>query len=319
MDLSSIERWASAHHGLITLAHLDERDGEGTRRRPELPSRSAYYRALKSGQLDEVHPGVARLRGAPTTREQLIAAAVLAIPGSMASHRSSAHLWGVERPADEVVDVIGPRIHIARHLEGVIVHRPSDRLDLTPSTRSAIRTTNPLRMLCDLAAVDPGSIARAVETVMVEGYATPTVLRELVARHGRRGRQGIVALRDAVRQWPLGDKPADSVLEPAMARLLAANGLPSATFHERILGYEVDFRIDGTPIVLECDGWEYHVKSREQWMRDCDRDAALLAGGYATVRFTWEHLTRRAAWTARRIRSVLQRWAPTVLMPSTPP
>jgi very-short-patch-repair endonuclease len=256
MDLSSIERWASAHHGLITLAHLDERDGEGTRRRPELPSRSAYYRALKSGQLDEVHPGVAR---------------------------------------------------------------PSDRLDLTPSTRSAIRTTNPLRMLCDLAAVDPGSIARAVETVMVEGYATPTVLRELVTRHGRRGRQGIVALRDAVRQWPLGDKPADSVLEPAMARLLAANGLPSATFHERILGYEVDFRIDGTPIVLECDGWEYHVKSREQWMRDCDRDAALLAGGYATVRFTWEHLTRRAAWTARRIRSVLQRWAPTVLMPSTPP
>ena len=36
-----------------------------------------------------------------------------------------------------------------------------------------------------------------------------------------------------------------------MARLLADHGLPPATFHVRLAGFEVDFLVDGTPVVLE--------------------------------------------------------------------
>ncbi len=129
---------------------------------------------------------------------------------------------------------------------------------------------------------------------MIAGLVLPTGLRALVERHARQGRTGIAALRSAVLAWPLGDKPADSVLEPAMAKLLADHGLPPAEFHPIIEGLEVDFVIVGTPVVVECDGWEFHVTSRAQFARDRERDAMLAAAGYVVVRVTWEHVVRRA-------------------------
>ena len=173
--------------------------------------------------------------------------------------------------------------------------------------------TNPLRMLCDLAAVDPDGTSAAVERVVIAGLVLPTGLRRLVERHACQGRTGIAALRSAVLAWPLGDKPADSVLEPAMAKLLADHGLPPAEFHPIIEGLEVDFVIVGTPVVVECDGWEFHVTSRTQFAQDRERDAMLAAAGYVVVRVTWEHVVRRAGATARRIEAVIRRWSPGVL------
>jgi hypothetical protein len=198
-------------------------------------------------------------------------------------------------------------------LEGVIVHRPRDLGDLEPSVRSGITTTNPLRMLCDLGAVDPKAVAGAVERVIIDRIVTPTALRSLVERHSLRGRHGVVALREAVMAWPLGDKPADSVLEPAMAMLLADHGLPPADSHVMIEGYEVDFLIRGTPVVVGCDGWAFHVAQRERWARDQDRDAVLLAAGYPTVRSNWERITSEPGRVAAKIEAVLRRWAPEVL------
>jgi hypothetical protein len=72
------------------------------------------------------------------------------------------------------------------------------------------------------------------------------------------GRRGVVALRDAIADWSIDQKPADSVLETVMARLIARAGLPPVEFHPIIEGHEVDFRVIGTPVILECDGWKYH-------------------------------------------------------------
>jgi very-short-patch-repair endonuclease len=277
-------------------------------------SRSAWYRAIDGGPLVLVHPGVARVRGAPVTFEQRVAAAVLALsPHALASHRSAARLWGLARPDTDPIDVIVPRNGPRPDLDGVVVHRPCDRHDLAPSSRAGIRVTNPLRMLCDLASVDPQAVGGAVEHVVVAGYARPTGLRRLVDRHATQGRAGIDALRHAVAAWPLGEKPADSVLEAAMARLLSAHRLPSAEFHAIVEGFEVDFLIRGTPVVIECDGWEFHVSSRAQWVRDTDRDAVLSAAGYVTLRRTWDHIIRHEAATVARIEAVLRRWAPDVL------
>ena len=278
-----------------------------------MPSTHAWRRAVASGRLLEVHPGVARLPGAPVTPEQRIAAAVLAIPGSMASHRSAAYLWGVERPPREPVDVIVVGTRIKRRLDDVVVHHPTDTADLRVVVRSRIATTNVLRMLCDLGAVDESGVERAVEHAVVAGYVRLSGLRALVDRHAVRGRHGVAALRAAVEAWPLGNKPPDSVLEVRMAKLLREGRLPPATFHPDIGGIEVDFRVDGTPIVLECDGWEWHAKRPERARRDRERDAYLLALGYPTIRFTWGCITERRSETIRRIRAVLEQWAPHVL------
>ena len=47
--------------------------------------------------------------------------------GAVASHRSAAFLWGVERPSHDPVDVVLARNQRVPELVGVEVHRPTDR------------------------------------------------------------------------------------------------------------------------------------------------------------------------------------------------
>ncbi|HET9665842.1 MAG TPA: DUF559 domain-containing protein [Desertimonas sp.] len=80
-----------------------------------------------------------------------------------------------------------------------------------------------------------------------------------------------------------------------------------------ICGHEVDFLIVGTPIVLECDGWEFHDKRRQRFENDRRRAVELTAAGYITVRFTWTMLTRQPQWVATKVVEAVRRWAPHLL------
>lgn len=189
MDLRSLDELAREHHGLVTLRAANDRG----------ISRAAWYRAIAAGSLEPMHPGVARLFGSAPTREQRIAAAVLgAGTGAVASHRSAAHLWGIPRPDDDAIDVTLLDRRRQATLDGVVVHRPRDRLDITPVVRHHIRTSGVLRLLCDLGAVDPPSVPAAVDHVLTNGLASPEALRTAIDAHARRGRHGVPALRDAL-------------------------------------------------------------------------------------------------------------------------
>jgi len=298
MRLSDIDAWACANHGLITL----ERSGL---------SKSAWYRAVAAGTIDQVHPLVARLPGTPRTPEQRIAAGVLAIGGpALASHRSAARLWGVPRSNTDPVDVILLGTRRGLDLDGVVIHRPTDRERLVPQRRSNIRCTNLLRTIIDLGAVDPAGLHGAVGHAIATNLASLMAIDTAVADHARQGRRGVVALREAIADWSIDDKPADSVLESAMMRLIARHDLPPVVFHPMIEGYEVDFRVSDTPVILECDGWRYHGLDRTNFERDRDRDADLIAAGWIIVRFTYRAVVSRPAVTAQRIRAAIERWAP---------
>ncbi|WP_350167905.1 DUF559 domain-containing protein [Ilumatobacter fluminis] len=304
MQIERFDDFAAHHHGLITRS---EAERLGT-------SRDAWHRALRSGKLVRIHPGVARLPGAPTTREQAILAAVLALRQGasassvvMASHRSAAALLGLRRPFDDPVDVIADR-GCQRRLEGVVVHRPVDRLDLVPTHRQRIPTTNELRTLVDLGAVDAGAVAAALDHFTVERRIGLDTLSALLARHSRQGRSGVVALRTAIGAWPVADDIPDSVLEVAMGRLIRDHRLPPARFHAHLAGFEVDFHFVGTPVVVECDGWQYHVADRDAWERDHDRDAQLHAEGFVVVRLPRRRILFEPDVTAATLHAVLERW-----------
>jgi very-short-patch-repair endonuclease len=299
VNLEQLDGWARSHHGIVTK-----------RRAIDLGwTESAWYRAIRRDQLQLIHPGVARLHGTPITHLQRIHAAVLAAgKTAVASHRSAAALWEIERPEDDPVDVIVNRGVSGLHLAGVNIHRPRDRIDMATVVRSRTPSTNLLRTLVDLGAVT-GDVGSAVASAITSGAVTPAVLEYLLARHARRGRHGTTALRRALRAWPLQGKPADSELELRMARLLGDHDLPPATFHVRLAGFEVDFLIDGTPVVLECDGWDHHGRTREQFEWDRERDLNLGAAGYVVFHFTWRQITRRARWSAERIRRLVERWS----------
>lgn len=53
-------------------------------------------------------------------------------------------------------------------------------------------------------------------------------------------------------------------------------------------------------LVVECDGHDWHDRTREQAIRDRLRDRTLLAGGYPVVRFTGRELTRDAGACAEQ-------------------
>jgi hypothetical protein len=301
MELQRLDEYARDHHGLVTRAAA-RRLGVST---------SSWYRAMDKGLLERVHQNVARMYGAEVTPEQTIAAAVLAAGDrAMASHRSAAHLWGISRPEGEAPDVMLVERSRRATVEGACIHRPRDHIDLKPVLRQGIRATNVLRTLCDLGALDRESVPDAVGHVITTGLASPVALRRAVIRHSRKGRAGVPALRDALDDWVIDGKPVDSVLEPAMRKLVTTYGLPPVEFHPIVCGYEVDFRFIDSIVILECDGWETHGRNKWRFEKDRVRDNELTARGWIVVRFSYRGITRHAAKEAERIRGILGRWAP---------
>ncbi|HSB88371.1 MAG TPA: DUF559 domain-containing protein, partial [Ilumatobacteraceae bacterium] len=198
-------------------------------------------------------------------------------------------------------------------LPEIVVHRPRDLQQLRPVWRHGIPTTDPLRTLVDLGAVDASGVGAALARFVIEGFVTPGAVRAALVRHAQHGRHGVVALRNALEDWSLGDKPADSDLEALMAQILLTYSLPAAEFHARVGGYEVDFWFEGSNIVIECDGWESHGADRDQFEFDRIRDADLLAQGFVTVRVTWRQMMRTPRAVAHRLETNLERWSPEVL------
>jgi very-short-patch-repair endonuclease len=295
-DLSRLLPFSRAQHGLVAM---QQAIGAGMPRR-------AWYRAIDSGRLRRVAPGVARFPGAPESSQQRILTSILAIgPTALASHRSAAMLWGFDIHGDRPVDVIVSDRRRGPLLDRTIFHRPTDLDDLRPYRRDGIPSCNPLRVLVDLGAVAPLRVEDFLAHVIIEGWVTRRAAEAALLRHARRGRHGVEALRQALDDWPLGDKPPDSVLEPEMRRLLQRHELPGFEFHPIILGWEVDFARLDAMVVVEVDGWERHGRDREQFERDRRRDAELQAAGWVVFRFTWLQVKRKPTMVAAALRDAL--------------
>jgi very-short-patch-repair endonuclease len=304
VQLRLLEPFAERHHGLVTL-DAARRAGVGD---------AAWYRALRADLLEALYPKVARLVGTPRTLQQRALAAVWGIgEGAIASHRTGMALWGVDRPADDPIDVVLESRRRFVQRSDVIVHRPRDLVDLRPVLRDRIPVTNPVRALLDLGAVDPDGVYPAAVHVLSTRLASPAALRAGLMRHARRGRNGITAYRSMLDMLETDGRPVDSELESQMTQLLRQHDLPPAIFHARVAGYEVDFLVRDSTVVLECDGWESHGLDRNQFEYDRARAADITGAGFVIVHFTWRQVTEAPAAVVRRIRTNLQQWAPHLL------
>jgi very-short-patch-repair endonuclease len=304
VDLSLLDRFAGTHHGLVTLAAA-QRLGVGT---------SSWYRAIDSGHLEQLYPTIARVFGSPRTFHQRALAAVWMVgPMAMTSHRTSAVLYGVHRPDDEFIDVMVPNRRRRSVPRNIILHRPRVQHDLRPLVRFGVPTTNPMRMLLDLAAVDESSIEAALVHILSSKMASPSAIRSAIERHSIPGRHGTVRLRDALEAVLASDLPPDSELEVHFRAFLAKFNLPAVEFHAVVIGYELDFLVTGTTVIIECDGWGTHGLDRDQFEYDRTRDAELIAAGYHVVHVTWRGVMNRSQRVADQIREVLERWFPHTL------
>lgn len=76
-------------------------------------------------------------------------------------------------------------------------------------------------------------------------------------------------------------------------------------------GYRVDFLLwflcgrHTAGVVIECDGHNYHDKTKEQAARDKARDRALLTAGYPVMRFTGSEIFADPIKCAEQVRAAL--------------
>lgn len=292
MKLVLVESFTRRHHGLLTL---DATLASGQ-------SKRTWYRGHETGLLVPMYRGVARIATSPTSRLQEIHAAVLAIGrGAMASHRTALELWQVPDMRFDGFDVMVSRRRHPRVPDGIVLHRPRDRIDIDPVVRHGVPASKLLRGLTDLGAAAPDRVHAAVGDVLHRGLASGTALYWATRAHSRQGRHGVVALRDALRDWLVDGKVLDSELEREMNRVRKRYGMPAMTFHAICAGYEVDWLVDGTMVVIECDSLEYHDRRREDFERDRKKKADLAAAGYRVVPITWRNLTREPKWVAATV------------------
>lgn len=293
-----VARLAAARHGLVTR---QEALGGGA-------SASMVQRWLTAGRLERVGSSVYRVAGAPPTWEQHLLAAVLACgSGAIASHRSAARVWGMGDA--DVLEVTVPAAR-APSPPGVALHRSSDLDDADRVRRNGVPVTTPMRTLVDLGAVLPAyEVEDALDAALERRLVTVAGVERALARCARRGRNGAGVLRHVLTTRALGAAPADSRLEPRMARLLVHHDLPSAAFQHVVrrngrFVARVDFAYPDLRLALEVDGFGSHSSPRAL-QSDLDRQNALVELGWTVLRFTWLDVVRRPDAVAARIRRVL--------------
>jgi very-short-patch-repair endonuclease len=82
---------------------------------------------------------------------------------------------------------------------------------------------------------------------------------------------------------------------------------------EATQAHTVDFLFADQRVAVETDSWRWH-RGRAAFERDRDRDAALAAAGYRTLRFTDRQIERAPHTVARALAAALNA---TALSPTT--
>lgn len=90
---------------------------------------------------------------------------------------------------------------------------------------------------------------------------------------------------------------------------------------ENVLEYRVDFLFtikNGNlyrRLVVECDGHDFHDRTKEQAKRDKSRDRNLVSNGYTVLRFTGSEIYRAPEQCAEEIGNVLSMLADEINVP----
>jgi Transcriptional regulator, AbiEi antitoxin/Protein of unknown function (DUF559) len=264
---------AAAQHGHVTRRQLIALG----------VSTTSVGRWAAAGRLIRVHAGVYAVGYRRVEPVATAMAAVLACgDGALLSHDSAAALYGWRRwpHRPEVTSARERRRH------GIWTHHSRSLLTSDGTHELDVPVTTPARTIRDLRP----RLTERQFTRMVND-----------ARRERRiDDEAVTALLG------YASGPTRSEFEAVFLRFCRRYGLPAPQTLVVVAGYEVDALFDRQRVVVELDGWQYH-NDRTAFGSDRERDAALLAVGYRTVRITWDRLRDEPDREAARLRAILAR------------
>jgi predicted transcriptional regulator of viral defense system len=264
--------------------------------------RGAIDARVRAGRLRRLHRGVYAIGGAALPREGRGLAAVLACgDGAVLSHVSAAVHWGLLTYDPPQPHVTAPASKAGA--PGIRLHRTRSLDASDTTTHRGIPITTLARTLLDLAATAPRNhLEHALGQALRNELYDQRAIRDVLQRH--RGRRGTKALLRAT-----GDDPAftRSALERRFLTLCRRAGLPRPLVNHTLTAldhepYEVDFFFPAHRLVVEIDGWRDHG-TRVAFERDRAKDAALVAAGYAVLRFTKRQIAEDPDTVAERVRA----------------
>jgi hypothetical protein len=290
-----IARIANRQGGIVARAQLCDL---------ELSPKAIDHR-VRSGRLHPIHRGVYAVGHQAIGVDGRWWAAVLAL-GDVAvlSHFSAASAWDVRRSASGLIHVTVPGSAGRKRRAGIRVHRPERLTSDEVTTLDGLPITTPARTLLDLAA--SGLRGRELEAVLDRAELLRLLdfgeLAGLLARRPRRA--GAPAISATLSRYVPGTVDTRSLLEELVLELCDVHGLLRPLTNETVAGRKRDFYWPHARLVVETDGYTWH-RSPSAMSEDRERDTVLVLAGYRVLRFTWEHVTRRADYVARSLLAAL--------------
>ena len=251
-------------------------------------SRSAIGRAVRSGALHRVHPGVYAVVAPELLTEegQLLAALLAAGEGALLSHGTAAWRWRIIPAPPSVMQLAVPQPRTPP--AGVMFHE-SGRLradDVT--TNAGFPTTTVARTLLDLAT---RYTDRALLRALAEAEFHHDLRPQDIQRTLRRGHPGSANLRAALKQHAPGHGDMKSQLERRFRRLLIARGIELPLRNEQLGPWTVDCLWPQRRVAVELDGRQH--ERPHQADSDDDRDLWLRRHGYVTRRYGKRQIDER--------------------------
>jgi very-short-patch-repair endonuclease len=103
---------------------------------------------------------------------------------------------------------------------------------------------------------------------------------------------------------PVTESPIEEMFLTSLLRTAPAAAC-RVMCQQKIGPYRVDFAFPDCRVVVECDGHDYHEKTKEQARRDKRRDRYLTGEGWRVYRFTGSEIFQNADRCVAEIVSVL--------------
>jgi hypothetical protein len=253
------------------------------------------------------HRGVLRLSSVPVTWRQRVMAAALSMPGSLASHRTAAVLWGLEGFQPGKIELIVE--HGSWRDRRIVVHQSKDLVGGDFDERYGIPCTSLIRTLVDLPAV--AWETRCGQALDHACRNDRPLLQRVVARHlevARKGRNGTVMMRAMLERRIGDDRITDSGFEKKALHLISEAGLPDPVTQHPVRDDDflafIDIAWPDRMVGLECDSLAYHFGELAHW-RDRRRRRKLKALGWDIYEYTYEEVDETPRTVARELRGVL--------------
>ncbi|ORB32392.1 type IV toxin-antitoxin system AbiEi family antitoxin domain-containing protein [Mycolicibacterium parafortuitum] len=277
-----------SHDGVITLAQAN---------RAGL-SRQSVHQRVNAGAWRRCARGVYFVDDRPFTDAARIRSAVWSFGECAAASGLAAAWWhGLTRFAPDVVEVTVPRSSSGRQRDGA---RPRRR-DLAAADvveRRGLRVTS-----LPLTAIEAAVRGRGNRGLMDRALQGDSTLPQLWTAHLRNtGRHGSPAARILLRAAADG---AHSEGERILLKLLRAADISGWRSNVRLGKYVVDVLFRDARVVIEVDGWAFHV-DQTTFHSDRTRQNAIALNGWQVLRFTWLDLTEYPEQVIATIRAAIR-------------